>query len=650
MPVRKKVLLSLLVMSLGLTLGYCARYSQIPDPAPPLTPAPTARPAPTPVQPQLPPQDEGELIQQLEAGFFHPVTFEEPWHPFLDDEPHDVSVSVGTVSTGYLVNAAALPLPARDYRILPRQHQRGLVYGSQELIELLQHAGHQLYQKHERPLWLGNIGQRGGGDIRWSVSHNSGRDADLAFCYVDPQGQPVDPPDLVQLDHNGHSLKYDGYYRFDTRRTWTLVKALLTWRGAHLQYIFVSNPLRKMLLDHARQRREPLWLQQRAAEVLAQPGGAAPHDDHLHVRIYCSAQDLASGCHNLGDVPQEALHSQEVQQRLRQVGQHLKHKDPEQRARAVEKLALARAWSYLPAMAQALEDESPRPRQAAARALRQMGRPSHIPALVKAFQAETDPVAMGEMLRTLGLLGGPKAGDLLAQVILDKSYDRAVVGPLPDEIAACYQPPPLVPEAQEGEAVDPAMAPVASPNPRGAVLALEDRKLHVRLVAIEVAALSDRPEPVPALIEVLREEDPLLRDRAARALQRITNHSTDLVWAAPQLQRQAIEEGVQTWRQWWARFSKKSRDAWLIAGFQSRDFQVAKVDHRALWELTRATLAPEHLSYNAQRLLMRLTGHKPQSLDWPKDDACWHWTRWLKKRRRQLRIPEVPDQLRPCDK
>ena len=45
-----------------------------------------------------------------------------------------------------------------------------------------------------------NMGFKGGGHLKWSHSHNSGRDADLAF-YMLRDGAPVDAPALVALAH-----------------------------------------------------------------------------------------------------------------------------------------------------------------------------------------------------------------------------------------------------------------------------------------------------------------------------------------------------------------------------------------------------------------------------------------------------------------
>ena len=58
-----------------------------------------------------------------------------------------------------------------------------------------------------------------------------------------------------------------------------------------MTHVFVAAPLRARLLAYAehvgRRRRD---VRMRAAEVLQQPHGALPHDDHFHVRIGCPAR------------------------------------------------------------------------------------------------------------------------------------------------------------------------------------------------------------------------------------------------------------------------------------------------------------------------------------------------------------------------
>jgi penicillin-insensitive murein endopeptidase len=49
-------------------------------------------------------------------------------------------------------------------------------------------------------------------------------------------------------------------------------------------------------MDYARARGEPLELQYRVQTVMLQPTDSLPHDDHLHLRIACSAEEAQAGC------------------------------------------------------------------------------------------------------------------------------------------------------------------------------------------------------------------------------------------------------------------------------------------------------------------------------------------------------------------
>jgi hypothetical protein len=54
------------------------------------------------------------------------------------------------------------------------------------------------------------------------------------------------------------------------------------------------------LLEHAAKIGEPEALIARVRKTLKQPGDSARHDDHLHVRVYCSPADKAYGCVDMG--------------------------------------------------------------------------------------------------------------------------------------------------------------------------------------------------------------------------------------------------------------------------------------------------------------------------------------------------------------
>ncbi len=675
MSIWKKTVLTLAVIGLGLTLGFCTARSTgpvIPDASPGQAtrqPLPshgnTARPpsatgSPT-VRPQVPGQPVSEVLVDS-GGPIEPDTlippWEEPYHPFLNDEPNDVSISVGDVSNGYLINARLLPLPGKTYDILPRQKARGLAWGSDEMIDLLQHTAKQLWRRGRRRLWLGNIGRRGGGDIPYSVSHNSGRDADIAFCYTNPKGYPVNPPDLVPLDKEGVSTSHGGYYRFDTARTWMVIQALITHRNTQVQYLFLSNPLKKKLLEHARKKGIPAGIIKKAERLMGQPGYALPHNDHIHVRIYCSKKDILGGCVNSGNIHGGTrLWRQELAERIEQVTAKLKDPEAEIRARAIERLALFKLRDRVDAMAELLDDPSARVRRAASLAVGELGNQRHVTPMIAAFEIDPEPSVQMDMLESLRLLGGPKAGAFMARVLAEASFEGRQSGPLPKDVLRAHTVP-TPPPPKDGEppldevalAMKLAMGPVETSLFTGHVLPLSDRRLSVRLAAIEVAADSERPEPVRPLIDLLTHPDPLIRGRAARALRRLPNHSTDIDWSNPAALPDTLEAGQARWLAWYRRMGRQSRDTWIAAGFRAAGYNVPKLDKRHIWEIVRAIPDDNHLSYNSQRTLMRLSKHWPLSLTWPKTDAAWHWTRWFKRRRAKFRITPPPASLSPYNK
>jgi hypothetical protein len=186
---------------------------------------------------QLEPDDS--LVSRLELQAPAGARSSSLEFPFLLGEIEGSSVSIGDTSHGRLVNGVEL-VESDALRILPEHRTRDLRYGTAPLIALLTHASRALGSATRTTLWLGNIGRKEGGDIEWSVSHNAGRDADVAFCYRDARnGKPVDPPGLVRLDEDG--LSHDRRLAFDAARTWLVVRAMLEFEGASVQYLFISD-------------------------------------------------------------------------------------------------------------------------------------------------------------------------------------------------------------------------------------------------------------------------------------------------------------------------------------------------------------------------------------------------------------------------
>jgi penicillin-insensitive murein endopeptidase len=128
---------------------------------------------------------------------------------------------------------------------------------------------------------------------------------DLLFFVRDSKDKLVHSENMFRYDGNGMQVGAASpaeAHRFDVAANWYLVDALLNNPVAEVQYIFIQDDLRQMLLDYASISAVPPALIARAAQTLLQPGDSAPHDDHMHVRIYCPKSDLRYGCVDFGQL------------------------------------------------------------------------------------------------------------------------------------------------------------------------------------------------------------------------------------------------------------------------------------------------------------------------------------------------------------
>jgi murein endopeptidase len=212
--------------------------------------------------------------------------------------------SFGTVTDGVLCRAERVTDDGGDapWRLLAATLQRGTTWGAPQLVRALERAARRVLASHPGLLLpVGNLARGGGGDLPWSRSHNTGRDADLFFYMTDGQGAQAFPPKVTPIDLPSLSLALDGrVYRLDLDANLDLALALVSDQAVDVQWIFVANPIRSALLTRARERRVPPALLARLSVALHQPAGALPHDDHVHVRLACSARELAAGCQDVG--------------------------------------------------------------------------------------------------------------------------------------------------------------------------------------------------------------------------------------------------------------------------------------------------------------------------------------------------------------
>lgn len=212
----------------------------------------------------------------------------EPAKPAPKREPTIPASSVGAPNEGKLVGGVKLDTSGGSLRVVPAYARGDTRWGLPALIHMLERSAKKVAKKNPGAvLGVGDISRKNGGDIFLHRSHESGRDADIAFYVVDHKGKNLLPDTFVQFQGSTQSSSMPGA-RFDVSKNWALVQAWLEDPVARVSHIFVADPLRRMLLAHAKPRVSPA-LYNRAAAVLMQPSNALPHDNHFHVRISCPA-------------------------------------------------------------------------------------------------------------------------------------------------------------------------------------------------------------------------------------------------------------------------------------------------------------------------------------------------------------------------
>jgi murein endopeptidase len=505
-----------------------------------------------------------------------------PALPTLPDEPAERSFSMGSVTEGRVPGSVAPAFPTPHLGVLPRQLSRGLTHGTVELVDLLTHAALEVGARWpDAVVWLGNVGRPGGGDIPWSVSHNSGRDADIAFPTTDPRGRPVMPPDLLAFDPQGRSRAYGGWYRLDAARTWALVEALVSHPTHRVQYLFASNPIRQRVLQHGRRIGADPAILARVEAVLRQPAGALPHDDHLHLRVYCSEADLGAGCEDSGPVHAWLPRYPDARAACASAAlEALGSPDPGFRTAAALRLREVPSPRALPALREALDDPSPAVRGAVVEALAAQGAPRDLTRLLLHWEQEPDDEVRWRMLRALARRGG---ADVWAHLAWLAGRDEEVE--------------------------------------------VQGKRVPLRLVAIDGLAAADAPGALSLLPPLLTSDDAEVRDRTLRTLRRATNHDAWPV-CPRSASAEALRDAVDAWARWLEAPPAGGRPAWLAAGWAAAGHAV-EGGRPARWRaLARAAGHPSAwVRWNAQRQLMEETGLWPDSLQWQPSEASLYWTR-----------------------
>jgi penicillin-insensitive murein DD-endopeptidase len=264
-----------------------AESEQAPQPGPAATPLIDAGPAPDAA-------DSGQADgAALDAG------------PALDVTSLDgaASTSIGGPAEGSLEGAVPFPAAAAGVMLNPRRLNPGGHFGTVETVQGLLRAAAVVDRELPggQPLVVNDLGFASGGPIAHHGSHQAGRDVDVLFYLFDKEGHPR-PAKGVPLDTKGRGWDFgdlvdpadDLFVKLDAPRTWRFLQALAEDDAALVQRVFVAEHVRTLLLEAAKRAKAPRAAVQRVEELTCQPG--TPHDDHLHIRFFCSAEDLSKGC------------------------------------------------------------------------------------------------------------------------------------------------------------------------------------------------------------------------------------------------------------------------------------------------------------------------------------------------------------------
>jgi penicillin-insensitive murein DD-endopeptidase len=234
-----------------------------------------------------------------------PAQIDEPAIPGGGPDPMtlgpEVSASIGGPSDGRLDGGVPLPLHGPGYRFDPRKSPERR-HGTVELVQALIRAAASVHERLPgNELTIGDLSMRKGGTIAGHASHQSGRDVDVMFYLLDDEGQPFGgKPIPLEPDGTGHDYNDladgsdDVRVHLDVPRTWAFVEALLSDPGIAINRIYVVEHVRTMLLEHARETKAPKAIIELFGHVTCQP--RFPHDDHMHIRAFCTPEDIANGC------------------------------------------------------------------------------------------------------------------------------------------------------------------------------------------------------------------------------------------------------------------------------------------------------------------------------------------------------------------
>lgn len=524
--------------------------------------------------------------------------------------------SMGDPKHGHLPGGEALPLEGVHHGVLKQCQGRATNFGSPHMLKVVKDAAEQVHGSFGGPrLMVCNISIEGGGPMRWSRSHAAGRDVDFAF-FTFKDGQPVEPTQLLAYK-DGVELKTEAEtWAFDVPRNWALIKSLLTHPDADVQWIFVSTPLRRAMLDHALKQGEPLELMIKARQIVRQPLDSKSHNDHFHVRFMCNPGERIHGCRDDEPFwPWTGRRDLRLARRAAAYAMAMRARKRDWRELAMMKIRDRRLYDASSALVEtALMDPIGDLRGAAADLLTiwQKRNAEVVYTLEHFLRAEgggftqDDPAISGTQAV---LADSARGAHFKPWQIKGRKRHRghirrayALLGNLGAEESAPFLADALRSKRTIEEYPEPLLAARAARHVMSPIL-------------------------IPALIDALEHRDKNVREASVVALRRISNHNFGRAWG--KVSRKHIGEGVAMWRAWWQEHKHMNRVELVRAGFARYKVDLGDLRREeAVPALVYGMDHPAPLPYNADRMLAWLTGRRTV-LDGSIGGKRRRWRDWI---------------------
>ena len=507
------------------------------------------------------------------------------------------SLSVGATSSGRLEHGRTI-VGGKAWSFMPHIPARGTTYGVDEMQGFLDRIGASVSGcRKGAELRVGNVSLVRGGFSPWHRSHQAGRDVDLAPMLVDRKGRSTPLDDFVRIDRQGRARDGSGR-KLDARCTLQLLAAIASETDAPAQWVFLSRTIKALALREAAKAKLDAAIVARIDTMVKQPSDSAPHDDHLHVRLYCSESDRRYGCLDREpwrawvkrDDAGFALHVQQVAAIGRSAA-------PALRREAIGLLGRLRTPLAIPALGLALVDKDPSVRRSALQGLVALGDASAAETMLRALGEVDDDVFavrlydVARKLRAASLL-------LTARALL--------VNP-----AVALQP---IVRSRAGETL--ALRAIATL--RGDGLAIPD------------------PNAVESLLSVVQSGSVAMRRAAHDALLHMTNQA---IPGDPGGHEHPSV--VAAWSAFWQKHARSPWERWAAEGFAAHGVALTAEGKLSRSDVPALIDALGHRSsavvHNATLALAHVLGEAPKAKPGAATVAAWR--RWWQRHRREFKRP-----------